>query len=99
MVIQENAALLTSLISQLSAVDARSSFSLTGDVDDNLMGLWDLLALEMITGEFSYGRIVAKGFSHLIPGNSLRFFCTAARSMNERNRPHSTQSGHRRLWR
>jgi len=57
MLIQENSALLKSLITQLSVVEARSSFSLTGDMDDNLLGLRDLLDLEMITGEFRYGLI------------------------------------------
>jgi len=58
MFVQENSVLLKILISQLSAVEARSSFSLTGDIDDNLLGLRDLLDLEMITGEFRYGLIV-----------------------------------------
>ena len=58
MLIQENSALLKSLITQLSVVEARSSFSLTGDIDDNLLGLRDLLDLEMITGEFRYGLTV-----------------------------------------
>lgn len=57
MFIHENSVLLQSLISQLSDVDGRSSLSLTGDPIDNLMGLRDLLQLEMITGEFSYGLI------------------------------------------
>ncbi|NIL20106.1 hypothetical protein [Pseudomonas sp. AN3A02] len=57
MLIHENSVLLQSLIFQLSDVDGRSSFSLTGDVAHNLMGLRDLLQLEMITREFSYGVI------------------------------------------
>lgn len=58
MLIQENSALLKGLISQLSCVDSQSSLSLTGDTANNLLGLRDLLQLEMITGEFSYGQIV-----------------------------------------
>ncbi len=58
MLIHENSALLKGLISQLSTVDSRSSLSLTGDSADNLLGLRDLLELDMITGVFSYGMIV-----------------------------------------
>lgn len=57
MLIHENSALLQILISQLSATDGRSSLSLTGIAGENLMGLRDLLQLEMITGEFGYGVI------------------------------------------
>ncbi|UOK36342.1 hypothetical protein MJP36_17700 [Pseudomonas palleroniana] len=57
MLILENSALLQSLISQLSGTDGRSSLSLTGSASENLMGLRDLLQLEMITGEFGYGVI------------------------------------------
>lgn len=57
MLIHENSDLLKGLISQLSTVHSRSSLSLTGDITGNLLGLRDLLELQMITGEFSYGPI------------------------------------------
>jgi len=58
MLIQENSALLKSLITQLSVVDVRSSTLLSGDIEGILLGLRDLLALKMITGEFRYGLTV-----------------------------------------
>jgi hypothetical protein len=57
MYIENNSALLQSLIAQLSIADFRSSFALMGNPERNLMGLRDLIQLEMISGDFTYGRL------------------------------------------
>ncbi|MGV8863836.1 MAG: hypothetical protein ACOH2T_22045 [Pseudomonas sp.] len=57
MYIENNSALLQSLISQLSIAEFRSSLALMGNSERNLMGLRDLIQLDMISGDFTYGRL------------------------------------------
>jgi hypothetical protein len=55
MSIESNSVLLQSLICQLSLAEFSSAIGLTGDAEENLLGLRDLFQLDMITGNFIYG--------------------------------------------